>query len=54
MMALAYVLIGTFFCFFQREPVHSGKEEQTVYMFYMLAWLIFWPFLLIWKLFKGK
>ncbi|GEN51884.1 hypothetical protein HFA01_01460 [Halobacillus faecis] len=54
MIAFTYILIGVFFCFHQKEPVDQTREEQSIYMFVLLGWIILWPLFLIRIFLKGK
>ncbi|MBH0230057.1 hypothetical protein LCL89_00735 [Halobacillus yeomjeoni] len=50
-MVFFYLLVGFIWIMFKKEPSLETKEEQAVYMFYMLGLLIFWPIVLLVKIF---
>ncbi|WP_160836270.1 hypothetical protein [Halobacillus litoralis] len=52
-LLFTYLFIGVFFCFFKKEPVLKDKQEQAVYMFYLLGWIVLWPVFLIRRLIRG-
>lgn len=54
MLGFTYILIGVFFCFTIKEPAEQSREEQSVYMFVLLGWVILWPLFLPAMLFKRK